>query len=189
MANATAFSISTLQDLSNDIKNTPMQGVLGLVVELWTFESPWRLQILTFSKCWASPPHLAKVGLRQWNPLSSVNQDLHYAHIGCKVTNLVACGCHPTQKTYGLIETWNLNLQEKLLKFLIFKTPMGIWLKIIVGINKLFLSLPIQGRDIKYLISPIVSSLKCLLHFQDVNLERTHDKHGRTHKKHGNHLA
>jgi hypothetical protein len=25
-----------------------------------------RLQILTFSKCWASPPHLAKVGLRQW---------------------------------------------------------------------------------------------------------------------------
>jgi hypothetical protein len=42
-----------------------MQGVLGLAVELWTFESPGGLQILTFSKCWASPPHLAKVGLRQ----------------------------------------------------------------------------------------------------------------------------
>ncbi len=41
-----------------------MQGVLGLAVELWTFGSPEGLQILTFSKCWASPPHLAKVGLR-----------------------------------------------------------------------------------------------------------------------------
>jgi hypothetical protein len=41
-----------------------MRGVLGLAVELWTFESPGGLQILTFSKCWASPPHLAKVGLR-----------------------------------------------------------------------------------------------------------------------------
>jgi hypothetical protein len=43
-----------------------MRGVLGLAVELWTFGSPGGLQILTFSKCWASPPHLAKVGLRQW---------------------------------------------------------------------------------------------------------------------------
>jgi len=33
MANARPFSISTLQDLSNDTKNTSMQGVLGLVVE------------------------------------------------------------------------------------------------------------------------------------------------------------
>jgi len=63
--NARAFSISTLQDLSNDTKNTTMRGVLGLAVELWTFESPRRFQILTFSKCWASPPHLAKLGLRQ----------------------------------------------------------------------------------------------------------------------------
>jgi len=64
MANARPFSISTLQDLSNDTKNTPMRGVLGLVVELWTFGSLGGLQLLTFSKCWASPPHLAKVGLR-----------------------------------------------------------------------------------------------------------------------------
>jgi hypothetical protein len=42
-----------------------MQGVLGLVVELYTFGSPGGLQILTFSKCWASPSHLAEVGLRQ----------------------------------------------------------------------------------------------------------------------------
>jgi len=42
-----------------------MQGVLALAVELWTFGSPDGLQVLTFSKCWASPPHLAKVGLRQ----------------------------------------------------------------------------------------------------------------------------
>ncbi|CAN5968364.1 unnamed protein product [Sphagnum jensenii] len=34
MPNARAFSISTLQDLFNDIKNTPMRGVLGLAVEL-----------------------------------------------------------------------------------------------------------------------------------------------------------
>jgi hypothetical protein len=27
-------------------------------------EHPGGLQLLTFSKCWASPPHLAKVGLR-----------------------------------------------------------------------------------------------------------------------------
>jgi hypothetical protein len=34
MTNERPFSISTLQDLSNDIKNTSMRGVLGLVVEL-----------------------------------------------------------------------------------------------------------------------------------------------------------
>jgi hypothetical protein len=42
-----------------------MRGVLPLAVELWTFGSPGGLQIFAFSKCWASPPHLAKVGLRQ----------------------------------------------------------------------------------------------------------------------------
>jgi len=34
MPNARAFSISTLQDLSNDTKNAPMRGVLGPAVEL-----------------------------------------------------------------------------------------------------------------------------------------------------------
>ncbi len=34
MANARPYSISTLQDLSNDTKNTLMQGVLGLAIEL-----------------------------------------------------------------------------------------------------------------------------------------------------------
>ncbi len=43
-----------------------MQGVLGLAVELRTFGSPRGLQIPNFSKCWALPPHLAKVGLRQY---------------------------------------------------------------------------------------------------------------------------
>jgi hypothetical protein len=33
-AQCEAFSLSTLQDLSNDTKNTPMRGVLGLAVEL-----------------------------------------------------------------------------------------------------------------------------------------------------------
>jgi len=64
MANAKPFSISTFQDLFNDSKNTPMQGVLGLAVELWTFGNPGGLQTSNFSKCWASPPHLVKVGLR-----------------------------------------------------------------------------------------------------------------------------
>jgi hypothetical protein len=64
MTNARPFSISTLQDLSNDTKNISMRGVLGPAVELWTFGSPGRLQIPNFSKCWASPPHLAKLGLR-----------------------------------------------------------------------------------------------------------------------------
>jgi hypothetical protein len=41
-----------------------MQGVLPLAVELQTFGSPGGLQIPNFSKCWASPPHLAKLGLR-----------------------------------------------------------------------------------------------------------------------------
>ncbi len=65
IANARAFSISTFQNLFNDTKNTPMQGVLPLAVELWTFGSPGRLPTSNFSKCWASPPHLTKVGLRQ----------------------------------------------------------------------------------------------------------------------------
>jgi hypothetical protein len=34
MANARPFSISTLQDLSNDTKNASMKIVLGLAVEL-----------------------------------------------------------------------------------------------------------------------------------------------------------
>ncbi len=38
-----------------------MRGVLPLAVELWTSGSPGGLQIPNFSKCWASPPHLAKV--------------------------------------------------------------------------------------------------------------------------------
>jgi hypothetical protein len=34
MTNARAFWASTLQDLSNDTKNTPMQGVLASAIEL-----------------------------------------------------------------------------------------------------------------------------------------------------------
>ncbi len=48
------------------LRTPPMQGVLGPAVELWTFGSPGGLQIPNFSKCWASPPHLAKVGLRHY---------------------------------------------------------------------------------------------------------------------------
>jgi len=48
MPNARAFSISTLQDLSNGTKNTPMRGVLGLAVELSTFGSLGGLQSSLF---------------------------------------------------------------------------------------------------------------------------------------------
>jgi hypothetical protein len=48
MTNARPFWTSTLRDLSNDTKNTPRRGVLGLAVELWTFGSPGGLQLPTF---------------------------------------------------------------------------------------------------------------------------------------------
>ncbi len=47
----------------------------------------------------------------------------------------------------------------------------------------MLLSFPIQRRYIEYLISLVVSSLKCLLHLQDINLK------GKTHNMHGDHLA
>jgi hypothetical protein len=52
-----------------------------------------------------------------------------------------------------------------------------------IGIKKLLLSLPIQGRYMKYLLLLVVSSLKCMFHLQDINLK------GRTHDRHGDHLA
>ncbi len=48
MAYARPFWTSTLQDLSNGIKNTPMQGVLTPAIKLWVFESPKGLQVPTF---------------------------------------------------------------------------------------------------------------------------------------------
>jgi hypothetical protein len=39
---------STLPDLSNGIKNTPMRGVLTPAIELWVFGSPRGLQVPTF---------------------------------------------------------------------------------------------------------------------------------------------
>jgi hypothetical protein len=92
MTNARPFSISTLQELSNDTKNTPMRGVLGFAVEVWTFGSPGGLQILTFSKCCASPPHLAKVRLRQ-SPTCTCDlncDSLHYVDINKYYINLLA---------------------------------------------------------------------------------------------------
>jgi len=48
MAHARPFWTSTLQDLSNGIKNTPMQGVLTPTIKLWVFESPGGFQVPTF---------------------------------------------------------------------------------------------------------------------------------------------
>jgi hypothetical protein len=62
MTNARPFSISTFQDLSNDTKNTPMRGVLGLAVELWSFGSPRGLQIPTFPSVGLHPHTWPKWG-------------------------------------------------------------------------------------------------------------------------------
>jgi hypothetical protein len=48
----------------------------SLSVELWTFGSLGGLQIPNFSKCWASPPHLAKLGLRHL-PTGGKKKTLH----------------------------------------------------------------------------------------------------------------
>ncbi len=48
MTHARPFWTSTLQDLSIDINNTPMWGVLTLAIKLWVFGSPRRLQAPTF---------------------------------------------------------------------------------------------------------------------------------------------
>jgi hypothetical protein len=48
MGHARPFWASTLQDLSIEIKNTSMRGVLTFELELWVFESPRGLQLPTF---------------------------------------------------------------------------------------------------------------------------------------------
>ncbi len=48
MLHARPLWTSTLQELSNGIKNTPMQGVLTSELELWVFGSLEGLQVLTF---------------------------------------------------------------------------------------------------------------------------------------------
>jgi hypothetical protein len=46
--NARPFWTFKLQDLSKNIKNTPMQGVLTPAIKLWVSESPRGLQVPTF---------------------------------------------------------------------------------------------------------------------------------------------
>jgi len=69
-------------------KNASIRGVLSLAVELWTFGSPGGLQTSNFSKCWASPPHLAKVRLRhsRWTPETSGSN--------CRGQNPMDCDVH-----------------------------------------------------------------------------------------------
>jgi len=57
-----------------------MRGVLGPAVELWTFGSPGGLQIPNFSKCWASPPHLAQLGLRQ-DQIPAYTKDVKFVRL------------------------------------------------------------------------------------------------------------
>jgi len=48
MVHARPFWTSTLQDLSNGIKNTPMKGFLTPAIKLLVFGSPGGLQVPTF---------------------------------------------------------------------------------------------------------------------------------------------
>jgi hypothetical protein len=65
MANASPFSISTLQDLSNDTKNASMRVVFEPFCRTLNIRESRRTPSPQLWECWASPPHLAKVGLRQ----------------------------------------------------------------------------------------------------------------------------
>jgi hypothetical protein len=48
MAHVRLFWTFTFQDLSNDVKNTSMQGVLTPTIKLWVFGSPGAFQVPTF---------------------------------------------------------------------------------------------------------------------------------------------
>jgi hypothetical protein len=57
--------------------------------------------------------------------------------------------------------------------------------KVNIKIKKFFLSLPIQRRYIKYLISLAVFNLKCMLQLQDIYLEGRMDNMHGDHPTHG----
>ncbi len=59
MAHARPFLTSTLQGLSNNIKNTSRQGVLTSAIELWSCRSPKGLQVkFPLLGVWVSSSHL-----------------------------------------------------------------------------------------------------------------------------------
>jgi hypothetical protein len=57
MAHARPFWTSTLQDLSNDIKSTPLRGVLAPTIELWIFPNFPLLWV------WVSSSHISQSGV------------------------------------------------------------------------------------------------------------------------------
>ncbi len=71
--------------------------------------------------------------------------------------------------------------KKEAFKFFIFKMLVGIP-RINLGIKKFLLSLPIQRRFVEYIISFMVSNLKCLVHLQDIYPKC------KMHNRHGNHL-
>jgi len=70
--NGSCEAISTLQEISIDIKNTPMRVVLTPAIKLWVFGSPGGLQVPTFG-VWVSSSHLAQSGVATMNLSSSCN--------------------------------------------------------------------------------------------------------------------
>jgi hypothetical protein len=69
MAHARPFWTSTLQDLSNSIKNVSMRGVLTLAIALWIFESPKGLPSPIFGSVSGDLTTPSKWGCNTWDVL------------------------------------------------------------------------------------------------------------------------
>jgi hypothetical protein len=81
MAHARPFWTSTLQDLSNDIKNIPMRGVLAPAIELWVFGSPRGLQLPTFESVSFIFTFIPKWGCDSPYCMSKKNEVLFEDHV------------------------------------------------------------------------------------------------------------
>ncbi len=97
-----------------------------------------------------------------WSPLTCAKMDPHCGHNGCKAFVISI-----QDQIFFLRKTFEGRISKKVFRFLVFKVPMGVSTHL-MSIQKLLLSLLIKRKDIKTLISFMVSSLKGPLHIQDV---------------------
>ncbi len=98
MAHASPFSTSTFRYLSNDIKNTPMWGVVTLAIELWNFRSSKSKS--PFRECECHPHTLPKVGLQHWTNKEHVLLILYLPQVTASTKHLSIW--HALSPTYYL---------------------------------------------------------------------------------------